>query len=556
MATPNGFKLFRTVDPATVNVPIKEKFAKLTLSSSKKKQLAKKEQEPKSQSEAEALKSHNVSRQLLGELNDLNKQTTAKPYEHPLLRSDSSSSNAMGQEHTPQALQDASSEPDVSDYMEALQLSGDGCTQRSLVLDVEALSTQVSNLTMQPEKKLLQEVSICISSTTEEGDDDDSESCITISDTSDSVHAQQLEQAKQPPAEEQPQETSMTVSGQLVPTAAELLPDPLSKDKVKLIEAFLRDVSFERRKRIQRGQADMSAEHTRLASADTESMSQLDVDLTQLPSCLTTPTSTPKAQLDSSKRLADNDTEINTLCSEERFELDNSKRLASNDTEVNTPDQEVPLSELSGQQSTMNEVRLDETIPETSSEVEQSPPRPRSSSSAEEVANIPAIQVSSINISAKINIKIHIPNMDSSSAESEHSDQSYVQAAPSSEARAEPQQQDRVEQQQLQQECEQQQEQERSVLSGDASEDEQFLTQAEKLLNQLYGKSWQTPDVIRTLKRSSGSGGKAAPAPAAAIDRTPLTEIRRQPKAQRAAATTVKKGAQNESALGDFSICM
>ncbi|EDW65153.1 germ cell nuclear acidic protein [Drosophila virilis] len=558
MATSNGFKLFKTVDPTTVNVPIKEKFAKLTLSSSKKKQLSKKEQEPKTQSEAEALKSHNVSRQLLGELNDLNNQTTAKPYEHPLLRSDSSSSNAMGQEHTPQALQDASSEPDVSDYMEALQLSGDGCTQRSLVLDVEALSTQVSNLTMQPEKKLPQEVSICISSTTEEGDDDDSESCITISDTSDSVHAQQLEQARQPPAEEQPQETSMTVSGQLLPTAAELLPDPLSNDKVKLIEAFLRDVSFERRKRIRRGQADMSAEHTRLASADTESMSQLDIDLTQLPSCLTTPTSTPKAQLDSSKRLADNDTEINTLCSEERFELDNSKRLASNDTEVNTPDQEVPLSERSGQQSTLNEVHLDETIPETSSEVEQSPPRPRSSSSAEEVASIPAIQVSSINISAKINIKIHIPNMDSSSAESEHSEQSYVQAAPSLEARAEPQQQDRVEQQQLQQECEQQQEQERSVLSGDASEDEQFLTQAEKLLNQLYGKSWQTPDVIRTLKRSSGSGGKGAlartPAPAAAIDRTPLTEIRRQPKAQRAAATAVKKAAPNESALGDFSI--
>ncbi|XP_064556741.1 germ cell nuclear acidic protein [Drosophila montana] len=439
--------------------------------------------------------------------------------------------------------------------MEALQLSGDGCTQqRSLVLDVEALSTQVSNLTMQPEKKLPQEVSICISSTTEEGDD---ESCITISDSSDS---EQQEQAKQPPA----QETSMTVSGQLAPTAAaeQLLPDPLSNDKVKLIEAFLRDVSFERRERIRRGQSDVSAEHTRLASADTESMSQLDVDLTQLPSRPNTPTSTPKAQLDSSKRLADNDTEINTLCSEERFELDNSKRLASNETEVNTPDPEEPLSELSAQQSTLNEVHLDETIPETSSEVEPSPLRPSSSSSAEEVASMPAIQVSSINISAKINIKIHIPNMDSSSAESDHSEQSYVQAVPSAEARAEPQQQERVEQQQLQQECEQ--EQERSVLSGDASEDEQFLTQAEKLLNQLYGKSWQTPDVIRTLKRSSGSGGKAPPA----IGRTPLTEIRRQPKAQRAAATTAKKAATtakkaattakkaapNESALGDFSI--
>ncbi|XP_061397046.1 germ cell nuclear acidic protein [Musca vetustissima] len=36
-------------------------------------------------------------------------------------------------------------------------------------------------------------------------------------------------------------------------------------------------------------------------------------------------------------------------------------------------------------------------------------------------------------------------------------------------------------------------------------EDEQFVDAAQKLLNQLYGNSWQTPDVIRTLKRTSGS---------------------------------------------------
>jgi len=71
---------------------------------------------------------------------------------------------------------------------------------------------------------------------------------------------------------------------------------------------------------------------------------------------------------------------------------------------------------------------------------------------------------------------------------------------------------------------------------------------AEKLLNQLYGKSWQTPDVIRTLKRSSGSGGKTAPLKPR---NTPAT-----------AATTAKKKKPrpppvrpDESVLGDFSIC-
>ncbi|KAM7357156.1 germ cell nuclear acidic peptidase isoform 2-T2 [Cochliomyia hominivorax] len=38
--------------------------------------------------------------------------------------------------------------------------------------------------------------------------------------------------------------------------------------------------------------------------------------------------------------------------------------------------------------------------------------------------------------------------------------------------------------------------------------DPKFLTEAEKLLTQLYGKSWQTPDVMKTLKRSSQSGEK------------------------------------------------
>ncbi|XP_017871435.1 PREDICTED: protein phosphatase 1 regulatory subunit 12A isoform X2 [Drosophila arizonae] len=607
MADPNGFKLFRSVDPTTVNVPIKEKFAKLTLSSNKKQQLARKTTpQPKPQPEQQSIKSSNVSRQLLGELNDL---AAAKSYEHPLLRSDSSSSHAMGQEHTPKA-DDARSQLDVSDYMETLHMS---CTQQTIDVDVEALSTQVTNLTMQPEKGLPPEQSICISSTTAESDDD-SASCITISDSSVSEHGEQQT------VDREPEQTSMAVSEQLPPTAPNL-----SNVKVQRIEAFLRDVSFERREIQRRGCADMSGDITRLASADTESMSIGDVDCTELLSVSQWQADSSKRladndteigpmcseeQVDSSKRLAHNDTEVNTVCSEEQVDgskrladndtevntelntvcsaeevnsskrladndtevntvcsEDSSKRLANDDTEVNTPDLEVPLSDVSGQQTT-----LDETIPETSSELEHSPPRPVSASSAEpeESVHSAAIQVSSINISAKINIKIHIPTLDSSS----EVEQSIVETTPTSKERADScKQQEQKEQerekekekereqdkeQEREQECEkeqeQQQERECSVLGSDASEDEQFLTQAEKLLNQLYGKSWQTPDVIRTLKRSSGSGGKTASV--GAVRRAPLTEIKRQPRQPKAA--TAKKAAPaaqpNDSAVGDFSI--
>ncbi|XP_034490288.1 acidic repeat-containing protein [Drosophila innubila] len=558
MADPSAFKLFRTVDPSTVNVPIKEKFAKLTLSSNKQKQLEKVKEKDKEKAESKSIE--------------------RKSYEHPLLRSDSSSSVVvvMGlEDSTPKSLH----LDDVSDYMEALQLSGDGCTQRTLDADVEQLSTEVSNLTMQPKAKQQpqQEISICITTTTE---DEDENSCITISDTSDSecdpAQGRNDERQEQVEVEE-----SMAVSEQ---PAGELLGLPLTTDKAERIEAFLRDVSFERR----RGFADISTDqlhHSRLASADTESMSQ-DIDCTQLPSSpafhsTKRPLDSSKLladdetvvntvcseelleadqepEPDSSKRLAANDTEVNTMCSEEQLEQKSSKRLAANDTEVNTPESlDESLAELSGQHSTLNDVDPNEsiTIPETCSEAEQSPARPSSATSTgtgetETEAVTPAIQVSSINISAKINIKIHIPNMDSSSAESD------ADADPDADANDNYVESDKQEQQRQQQ---QQQEKERSMLKEDASEDEQFLTNAEQLLNQLYGRSWQTPDVIRTLKRSSGSGGKvAAPAPTPTVDRTPLTEIRRQPRSRRGAATTAKKriprDTPNESGLGDFSL--
>ncbi|KAH8284298.1 hypothetical protein KR044_010051 [Drosophila immigrans] len=514
------FKLFRTVDPSTVNVPLKDKFAKLTLSSNKKKELVNANIETKNKA--------SVNRQLLSELS----LTNQPAYEHPLLRSDSSDSASITKMGADQKdpKQNESEQLDVSDYMDVLQLSGDGCTQRTEDLQVDQLSTQVSNLTMQPK-----EVSICISSTTEEetDNDDDEDSCIMISDSEEEEQDKQQHKKQEKQKEEQPKPPAV---------------HPLPGNKEQLLAAFLRDVSFERREMERRGIVDMSTDqlrHSRMASADTESMSQ---DLENY------------RPLDSSKLLADNETEANTLLDVSSVS-NSSKRLADNETEANTvcsEEQEQSCRRLAhddteeqlSEQATLH----DDTIPETGSEAEQSPVRSRSraTTASSEDLGTPAIQVSSINISAKINIKIHLPNINTSSAES--TTESEDDGPPEEQSEEQPQNQP-VKQPEKQKKTYQKN---NPVLQDDASEDEQFLTNAEQLLNQLYGKSWQTPDVIRTLKRSSGSGGKTAALRGSTVDRTPLAELRRQPKSRPAAATTAKKRQPpakcNESALGDFSI--
>lgn len=593
MADPSLFKLFRTVDPSTVNVQIKEKFAKLTLSSNKKK-------EQKKTEELNIHKNTNstASRQLLSELNSVNRESE----ELPLQRSDSSSSStAMGVQQTPKASQDELSQHDASEYMEVLQLSADGCTQEQTQdVDVEGLSVQVSNLTMEP-KPRQPEVSICISSTTEERQSDE-ESCITISDTSVSDGEPEAPAKEKSPEE---QDATMAVSEQLNPVV------PLSNDKVQRIEAFLRDVSFERHEMIRRGIEDDAGEfrNSRLESADTESMSE-DVDSTRMSSPPCTPSriwcepssrqerdhskrladdetevntvcsldqdsskrladneteantvcSSEPVQQDSSRRLADNETEANTVCSSDPVEQDSSRRLADNETEVNTPDLEASLTDVDPNESVV--------IPETSCEPdpETSPVRPSSASSVETADNelcTPVVQVSSINISAKINIKINIPSIDMDSSSSV-SDAPYPDETRNDSPQSQKSQQNEHREQQQQQQR-QEEEKSTSLLVDEGVQDKDFLTNAEKLLNELYGKSWQTPDIIRTLKRTGSKGSKAAtrnPAPAtptSATFRTPLTEVKRQPRARQAAATTVKKRApaavSNESALGDFSLC-
>ncbi|XP_017065913.1 uncharacterized protein LOC108104387 isoform X2 [Drosophila eugracilis] len=440
-----------------------------------------------------------------------------------------------------------------SDYMDALQLSADGCSQD--VGDVEHLSAAISNLTMQTTEQQQPsnpEVSICISSTTEENDigddDDDDASCITISDSSED------ENEPVPP-------DSMAVSDRITVTDAdqEVIPPPmLTTDKVQRIQAFLRDVSIERHEIERNGPPTLSPSsftkrQSRLAEAETESMSFTDDDwkppvtrpidsskrLADDETQVDTICSTNVTRLDSSKRLADDETQANTLGSDDWEPSNSSKRLADNDTEINTLCSDNSCSH----NSTIHEEQPVPTdsieIPETCSEGEPTPQKRSSGSSISGEDELGPIQVSSINISAKINIKISIPTMESSEDDEEqYPSPRATKSLPSSEE---------VQHQEHQQQDPQKSLHQRSMLStGDASEDEQFLTHAEKLLNQLYGKSWQTPDVIRTLKRSSGSGGKTAPL---------------RPRNIPTAATTAKKNKPrpppvrpDESVLGDFSL--
>lgn len=85
-------------------------------------------------------------------------------------------------------------------------------------------------------------------------------------------------------------------------------------------------------------------------------------------------------------------------------------------------------------------------------------------------------------------------------------------------------------------------------------EDENFVDAAQKLLNQLYGNSWQTPDVIRTLKRTSGSADNTLKK--SAVKKPPSTS---KPKEKPASSGIDKEMSSlrvtDESALCDFSMC-
>lgn len=90
----------------------------------------------------------------------------------------------------------------------------------------------------------------------------------------------------------------------------------------------------------------------------------------------------------------------------------------------------------------------------------------------------------------------------------------------------------------------------KSSDSVEIVEDPKFLTEAEKLLTQLYGNSWQTPDVMRTLKRSSESGEKKPSI-------NSKSSSRKKNDVTNSKGTTSKNKSKVEESmlLDDFSIC-
>ena len=89
----------------------------------------------------------------------------------------------------------------------------------------------------------------------------------------------------------------------------------------------------------------------------------------------------------------------------------------------------------------------------------------------------------------------------------------------------------------------------KSPDSPEVVEDEKFLTEAEKLLTQLYGESWQTPEVIRTLKRTSQTGDRKSNNPETSSFKIPDNggNLKNQ--------KSVNKSVAEESVLDDFSMC-
>ncbi|XP_023291506.2 putative uncharacterized protein DDB_G0277255 [Lucilia cuprina] len=197
------------------------------------------------------------------------------------------------------------------------------------------------------------------------------------------------------------------------------------------------------------------------------------------------------------------------------------------------------------------------------------------------------MSMANINISAKISIKIHIPSTETSeddegserkslqsneqqqsehannsqevpeeakdqSVESENDNEHSIETIDQSKETDEPE----IHCKQKQFKPTNPQEEEEIIESPNKSsdsveivEDEKFLTEAEKLLTQLYGKSWQTPDVIRTLKRSSQSGDKNSN-----NSKTSNSSRKKNDVKSSKEKNSNHKAAVEESILDDFSI--
>ncbi|XP_039960050.1 putative uncharacterized protein DDB_G0277255 isoform X1 [Bactrocera tryoni] len=687
------YKLITCVDPTKINVPIRDRFAKLTLSNKKKQHDTLETCEECIPGDVEPIK--RVSRNLLEIMDDvapgssqtiavhksatsastLSNLTEFSPmdgksenldtesgylqgnigaastisniphYVNPLLLSDSNGSKAN--EHI--SLNNDISRENTED-MQPLQVSDYNHTAEYLrEYDISTLTNDVSKMAVSAQHLnniendgLIKETTLLVSTESQRMSCDleqhklqicninsrgksqvpenagmSQSGCISLLSTDDSCSAITISDSTVSECTDFNFMTSdIPESGH---SADAFIPNTFSNEKADRMEAFLRDVSQQRREleanhkimednfNSLRYIAAVTPEknivtnnayqiHGDLAYAATESMTSIASDLLDRDECVRI--SKTIVQTDS---LLKNDTlsmskikteefsigEIHSEC--ERSAEGDPRRLAHEETELNSPtfkerkNNSIVCSEKSSISHVSN-VDLPEDsviISETSSEDMNIPSVNISNSSSEcsrteaerNQSSAPQISIGNINISAKINIKISISQLESLEDESVNNDSNSeeecnrVNENSKNVTTTALASKDQV----FETSCNEKKQHKSNTNPSESIEnsnnkeensdedepDVNFLTHAERLLTQVYGKAWKTPEVIRTLKRTSRTPKKmdSTQLPQSSNKQSSFKETKSE---SHNLVNTTGRSKMNqsvvESALDDFSI--
>ncbi|XP_011198502.2 uncharacterized protein LOC105222752 isoform X2 [Bactrocera dorsalis] len=685
------YKLITCVDPTKINVPIRDRFAKLTLSNKKKQQDTLETCEERIPGDVEPIK--RVSRNLLEIIDDLapgssktlavHKSVTSAStlsnltefsimdgksenldtesgylhgnigaastisdiphYVNPLLLSDSNGSKAnehnylnndisMQNTDDMQPLQVSDYNHTTAEYLQEYDIStltndvskmavsaeqlkdieNDGTIKETTLLvstesqrmscDLEQHKLQICNRNTRDKNQVPENAEMSKSGCISLLSTDDSCSAITISDSTVSEY------------------TDFNFVTSDIPesghSADAFIPNTLSNEKADRMEAFLRDVSQQRReleanhkimednfnslryvtavtpeKNIEINNAYQI--HGDLAYAATESMTSIASDLLDRDECnkisktIVQTDSFLKNDTLSMSKIKTEEFSIGEMHSEsERTAGGDPRRIALEETELNSPmlkeeeNNSIVCSEKSSISHVSNVPEDSVIISETSSDGMNIPSVNTSNSSSEcsrtaeqNQSSPPQISIGNINISAKINIKISISQLESLEDESVNNDSNSekecnrVNENSKNVTTTALASKDQV----FDTPCNEQKQHKSSTNPSDSiansnnneensDEDEpdvNFLTQAERLLNQVYGKAWKTPEVIRTLKRTSRTPKKrdSTQSPQSSSKQSSFKETKSE---SHNLINTTGRSKMNqsvvESALDDFSI--
>uniref|UniRef100_A0A1A9ZBC1 SprT-like domain-containing protein n=1 Tax=Glossina pallidipes TaxID=7398 RepID=A0A1A9ZBC1_GLOPL len=577
----SSYNLIQVVDPRRINIPINDRFAKLTLSSNKKNN-------PGDLKLLHQEKRESASRNLMEQFSlvQSNNENDLLPGSGSLTRN---------------------SDSEIS-YMESLYVTENSTQEGGSSKICGRLDQKSADfLNNTPEAYFLNENVICLSSESSfapaeeiEQLTEEEEDAITVSDSSHS---------KSDPSK-------MVISGLTLScdTNRKFLSSNVDKGKAEHIEAFLRDVSIERKKtankinnimentfldglplKIESIQKEKPAEAPGIATADTESMiigdsfnvkipateesnkivnveqskekssssifklNQMSLKMkskevkigskAQLVATADTESMTPEENyniefpnfekerknrvqnLDSAMTSADcssfevpSDENTNQKRSSRSagFNLSSGNKIilsnkANNSVDYCVIEESINVSSSSEKacQSWDESVIISETDDETDNNHQLMSSRPynneteknssmhsnmcKSNNESEKRDSVTEIneisnKFGSINISARINIKIHIPSDSSDTSDAESATPMTTRSFENDLSKSNYETENRK--------INATKSVDNSVNCKDV-ENEMYLPEAEKLLTELYGNSWQTPDVLRTLKRSS-----------------------------------------------------